>query len=455
MATPLLNISPLDGRYAKQIDSLRNHLSEFALIKTRVEVEILWLISLGDNPKIKEVKKFNASVQKKLRSIIDQFTEKDAAEIKQIESITNHDVKAVEYWLKKTLKKQKDIAPYLEFIHFACTSEDINNLSYALMTKRAVNENILHGMNDMYVKIQSCAIQYAAIAILARTHGQSASPTTMGKEFANVAARLKRQINHLAKQEYLGKINGAVGNFNAHIVAYPEVNWEQHSKDFIKSMGLTYNPMTTQIEPHDFLSEIFNTLTRINTILIDFNRDLWGYISLGYFKQKLKKNEVGSSTMPHKVNPIDFENAEGNLGLSNSILNHLSEKLPISRWQRDLSDSTVLRNIGVGFGYHALAINSCMKGLNKLEINKQVIDDDLNHSWEVLAEPIQTVMRRYGIAEPYEKLKALTRGNQGINEEVLHTFIENLDIPQKAKKDLMNLRPETYIGLANKLAKKS
>ena len=455
MATPLLNISPLDGRYAKQIDSLRNHLSEFALIKTRVEIEILWLISLGDNPKIKEVKKFNASLQKKLRSIIDQFTEKDAAEIKQIESITNHDVKAVEYWLKKTLKKQKDIAPYLEFIHFACTSEDINNLSYALMTKRAVNENILHGMNDMYVKIQSCAKQYAAIAILARTHGQSASPTTMGKEFANVAARLKRQINHLAKQGYLGKINGAVGNFNAHIVAYPEVNWEQHSKDFIKSMGLTYNPMTTQIEPHDFLSEIFNTLTRMNTILIDFNRDLWGYISLGYFKQKLKKNEVGSSTMPHKVNPIDFENAEGNLGLSNSILNHLSEKLPISRWQRDLSDSTVLRNIGVGFGYHALAINSCMKGLNKLEINKQVIDDDLNHSWEILAEPIQTVMRRYGIAEPYEKLKALTRGNQGINEEVLHTFIENLDIPQKAKKDLMNLRPETYIGLANKLAKKS
>ena len=455
MATPLLNISPLDGRYAKQIDSLRNHLSEFALIKTRVEIEIFWLISLGDNPKIKEVKKFNASVQKKLRSIIDQFTEKDAAEIKQIESITNHDVKAVEYWLKKTLKKQKDIAPYLEFIHFACTSEDINNLSYALMTKRAVNENILHGMNEMYVKIQSCAKQYAAIVILARTHGQSASPTTMGKEFANVTARLKRQINHLAKQEYLGKINGAVGNFNAHIVAYPEVNWEQHSKDFIKSMGLTYNPMTTQIEPHDFLSEIFNTLARINTILIDFNRDLWGYISLGYFKQKLKKNEVGSSTMPHKVNPIDFENAEGNLGLSNSILNHLSEKLPISRWQRDLSDSTVLRNIGVGFGYHALAINSCMKGLNKLEINKQVIDDDLNHSWEVLAEPIQTVMRRYGIAEPYEKLKALTRGNQGINEEVLHTFIENLDIPQKAKKDLMNLRPETYIGLANKLAKKS
>jgi len=277
----------------------------------------------------------------------------------------------------------------------------------------------------------------------------------MGKEFANVTARLKRQINHLAKQEYLGKINGAVGNFNAHIVAYPEVNWEQHSKDFIKSMGLTYNPMTTQIEPHDFLSEIFNTLARINTILIDFNRDLWGYISLGYFKQKLKKNEVGSSTMPHKVNPIDFENAEGNLGLSNSILNHLSEKLPISRWQRDLSDSTVLRNIGVGFGYHALAINSCMKGMNKLEINKQVIDDDLNHSWEVLAEPIQTVMRRYGIAEPYEKLKALTRGNQGINEEVLHMFIENLDIPQKAKKDLMKLRPETYIGLANKLAKKS
>jgi adenylosuccinate lyase len=455
MATPLLNISPLDGRYAKQIDSLRNHLSEFGLIKTRVEVEIHWLISLGNNPKIKEVKKFNASAQKKLLSVIDKFSEKDAAEIKQIESITNHDVKAVEYWLKKTLKKQKDVAPYLEFIHFACTSEDINNLSYALMTKRAVNENTLPGLSEIYVKIQSYAKQYAAIAILARTHGQSASPTTMGKEFANVAARLKRQINQLAKQEYLGKINGAVGNFNAHVVAYPEVNWEQHSKDFIKSLGLTYNPMTTQIEPHDFLSEIFNTIARINTILIDFNRDLWGYISLGYFKQKLKKNEVGSSTMPHKVNPIDFENSEGNLGLSNSILNHLSEKLPISRWQRDLSDSTVLRNIGVGFGYHGLAINSCLKGLNKLEINKQVIDDDLNHAWEVLAEPIQTVMRRYGIPEPYEKLKALTRGNQHINEEVLHSFIQNLDIPQKAKKDLINLRPENYIGLANKLAKKS
>ena len=455
MATPLLNISPLDGRYANQIDSLRNHLSEFGLIKTRVEVEIHWLISLGNNTKIKEVKKFNGSAQKKLLSLIDKFSEKDATEIKQIESITNHDVKAVEYWLKKTLKKQKDVAPYLEFIHFACTSEDINNLSYALMTKRAVNDNILPGLSEINVKIQSYAKQYAAIAILARTHGQSASPTTMGKEFANVAARLKRQINQLAKQQYLGKINGAVGNFNAHVVAYPEVNWEQHSKDFIKSLGLTYNPMTTQIEPHDFLSEIFNAIARINTILIDFNRDLWGYISLGYFKQKLKKNEVGSSTMPHKVNPIDFENSEGNLGLSNSILNHLSEKLPISRWQRDLSDSTVLRNIGVGFGYHGLAINSCLKGLNKLEINKQVIDDDLNHAWEVLAEPIQTVMRRYGIPEPYEKLKALTRGNQHINEEVLHSFIQNLDIPQKAKKDLLNLRPENYIGLANKLAKKS
>ena len=455
MATPLLNISPLDGRYAKQIDSLRNHLSEFGLIKTRVEVEIHWLISLGNNTKIKEVKKFNASAQKKLLSVIDKFSEKDSTEIKQIESITNHDVKAVEYWLKKTLKKQKDVAPYLEFIHFACTSEDINNLSYALMTKRAVNESTLPGLSEIYVKIQSYAKQYAGIAILARTHGQSASPTTMGKEFANVAARLKRQINQLAKQEYLGKINGAVGNFNAHVVAYPEVNWEQHSKDFIKSLGLTYNPMTTQIEPHDFLSEIFNAIARINTILIDFNRDLWGYISLGYFKQKLKKNEVGSSTMPHKVNPIDFENSEGNLGLSNSILNHLSEKLPISRWQRDLSDSTVLRNIGVGFGYHGLAINSCLKGLNKLEINKKVIDDDLNHAWEVLAEPIQTVMRRYGIPEPYEKLKALTRGSQHINEKVLHSFIQNLDIPQKAKKDLINLRPENYIGLANKLAKKS
>ena len=455
MATSLLNISPLDGRYAKQIDSLRNHLSEFGLIKTRVEVELNWLISLGNNPKIKEVKKFNGSTQKKLLSIIDKFSEKDASDIKKIESITNHDVKAVEYWLKKTLKKHKEVAPYLEFIHFSCTSEDINNLSYALIIKRAVNENILPRLNEIFVKIQSYAKEYADDAILARTHGQSASPTTMGKEFANVAARLKRQINQLAKQEYLGKINGAVGNFNAHVVAYPEVNWEQHSKDFIKNFGLIYNPMTTQIEPHDFLSEIFNTIARINTILIDFNRDLWSYISLGYFKQKLKRNEVGSSTMPHKVNPIDFENSEGNLGLSNSILNHLSEKLPISRWQRDLSDSTVLRNVGVGLAYHALALNSCMKGLNKLEINKQVIEQDLHNAWEVLAEPIQTVMRRYGIPKPYEKLKTLTRGNKQINEKVLHLFIKNLDIPQRAKKDLMNLRPETYIGLANKLAKKA
>ena len=323
------------------------------------------------------------------------------------------------------------------------------------MVKRSTQDVILTKLEALVENIYTQAKKYADVAMLARTHGQSASPTTMGKEFANVAARLKRQISQLKKQKFLGNMNGAVGNFNAHQVAYPEINWQQHTKDFINSMGLEYNPMTTQIEPHDFLAELFNTIARINVILIDFNRDLWGYISMGYFKQKLKKNEVGSSTMPHKVNPIDFENSEGNLGLSNALLNHLSEKLPISRWQRDLSDSTVLRNIGSGFGYHTLAVNSCMKGLNKLEINHAVIANDLNNSWEVLAEPIQTVMRRYGIPEPYEKLKALTRGSKDISQETLKVFINELKIPAHAKKTLLQLRPETYIGLANRLAKKS
>ena len=425
------------------------------MIKNRVKVELLWLVSLSRNAKIKEVPKFNQNILKKLNQIIDNFSEKNAKEVKRIEETTNHDVKAIEYWLKKTLSKNKDLRPYLEFLHFACTSEDINNLAYALMIKNTVETALTPQLND-FIKIIGEKIKtYSSCSMLSRTHGQSASPTTMGKEFANVSARLKRQMTQLKKQSYMGKINGAVGNFNAHTIAYPEVNWEQHSKSFVQSIGLQYNPLTTQIEPHDFLAEIFDNLARMNNILIDFNRDLWSYISLGYFKQQLKKNEVGSSTMPHKVNPIDFENSEGNLGISNALLNHLSNKLPISRLQRDLSDSTVLRNIGITFGYHFLGVSSCVKGINKLEINVANIAGDLDQSWEVVAEPIQTVMRRYGIPKPYEKLKNLTRGNKNITQEVLAKFINQLEIPHKAKKELLNLSPGNYIGLASKLAKKN
>lgn len=454
MTSTLSNISPLDGRYQSQVDEIRPHLSEFGLIKNRVKVEVLWLISLSENKNIKEIPKFKKTTVKELHDLVKNFSEKQASQVKTIEKTTNHDVKAIEYWLKENLAKNNEVKPYLEFLHFACTSEDINNLSYALMVKNSIEHVISPHINSLIEEINAKAKEYATIPMLARTHGQSASPTTMGKEFANVSSRLARQKKQLDKQMYLGKINGAVGNFNAHVIAYPEVNWEQHAKTFISSLGLEYNSMTTQIEPHDFLAEIFNIIARVNTILIDFNRDIWSYVSVGYFKQKLKKNEVGSSTMPHKVNPIDFENSEGNLGISNAILNHLSEKLPISRWQRDLSDSTVLRNIGVGFGYQLLAINSCMKGLKKLEINLATIANDLNNSWEVLAEPIQTVMRRYGIEKPYEKLKELTRGNKNMDQETLQSFISSLDIPEKAKNSLLNLTPEKYTGIAAKLAKK-
>ena len=454
MTSTLSNISPLDGRYQSQVDEIRPHLSEFGLIKNRVKVEVLWLISLSENKNIKEIPKFKKTTVKELHDLVKNFSEKQASQVKIIEKTTNHDVKAIEYWLKENLAKNNEVKPYLEFLHFACTSEDINNLSYALMVKNSIEHVISPHINSLIKEINVKAKEYATIPMLARTHGQSASPTTMGKEFANVSSRLARQKKQLDKQMYLGKINGAVGNFNAHVIAYPEVNWEQHAKTFISSLGLEYNSMTTQIEPHDFLAEIFNIIARVNTILIDFNRDIWSYVSVGYFKQKLKKNEVGSSTMPHKVNPIDFENSEGNLGISNAILNHLSEKLPISRWQRDLSDSTVLRNIGVGFGYQLLAINSCMKGLKKLEINLATIANDLNNSWEVLAEPIQTVMRRYGIEKPYEKLKELTRGNKNMDQETLQSFISSLDIPEKAKNSLLNLTPEKYTGIAAKLAKK-
>lgn len=453
MNSELTNLSPLDGRYSQQLNDLKPYLSEFGLIKNRVKVEIAWLVSLSENPKISEVKKFDKKTIDNLNELVSKFSEKDAKKIKSIEKITNHDVKAIEYWLKDHLKKDKSIKKYLEFIHFACTSEDINNLAYSLMVKGSITEVVLPKIKRIYETLKKQANSYKNISMLSRTHGQSASPTTLGKELANVAARIKRQIELIEKQSYLGKINGAVGNFNAHLIAYPNVNWIVHAKKFVSKLGLEYNGLTTQIEPHDFLAEIFHSLLRINNILIDLNRDIWSYISIGYFKQKLKNNEVGSSTMPHKVNPIDFENSEGNLGLSNSLLEHLSMKLPISRMQRDLTDSTVLRNIGVAFGYHILALNSLLRGLEKLEVNKIKIKADLDYSWEVLAEPIQTVMRKFNIPKPYEKLKALTRGNQNITQEVLKRFILGLDLPKSEKDRLLKLTPENYIGLAAELTK--
>ena len=447
-------LSPLDGRYAKKVDNLRQYFSEFALIRFRVEVEIKWLISLSDEKAIKEVSELSKSTRESLQKTIQSFGEADAAEIKKIEETTNHDVKAVEYWLKNKFKDNQEIKSVSEFIHFACTSEDINNLSHALMIKHAKENVLTPNFENLIKKLKELAHDLSGHAMLARTHGQAASPTTMGKEIANVAYRLERQINQFKSQEILGKINGAVGNFNAHITTYPEFNWQAFSKTFVESFGLNFNPYTTQIEPHDYMAELFQNMIRVNTILIDLNRDIWGYISLGYFKQKLKENEVGSSTMPHKVNPIDFENSEGNLGIANALLGHFSEKLPISRWQRDLTDSTVIRNIGLGFGYTALAIESCLKGLNKLEIHAKKLSDDLDHAWEVLAEPIQTVMRRYGIENPYEKLKELTRGKDHISKEVIQEFIQQLEIPQEAKNGLLQLTPATYIGDAIQLAKK-
>ena len=389
-----------------------------------------------------------------LNSIIKNFSQKDAQAIKKIEKVTNHDVKAIEYWLKDLLKNDKEIIKVNEFIHFACTSEDINNLSYSLMLKEGLHKALMPSIESILKQTSIYSTKFSEISMLAKTHGQTASPTTMGKEFANFGYRIKRQIIQLKKQEILGKINGAVGNFNAHMSAYPKKNWQKFSKEFIISIGLVYNPYTTQIEPHDFMAEIFHTISRINTILIDFNRDIWAYISNGYFKQKTIKNEVGSSTMPHKVNPIDFENSEGNLGMANAMLNHFSEKLPISRLQRDLTDSTVLRNIGLSFGFSLIAYKSCLKGLAKLEINKPRINQDLDQAWEVLAEPIQTVMRKNKIKNPYEKLKNLTRGNQNINKESLHSFIKILDLPKEDKDYLLNLTPQNYIGVASSLAKK-
>jgi len=447
----LTAISPIDGRYASKVDALRPIFSEYGLIRFRVEVEVRWLQALAAEAKISEVPAFSDAANQLLNNIISDFSEADAQAVKDIEKTTNHDVKAVEYFLKDKIKDNAELNAVSEFIHFACTSEDINNLSYALMLKEG--RGLVLAEIDACIKaISQLAHDSAEQPMLSRTHGQSATPTTTGKEFANVVARMLRQRQQLAQVELLGKINGAVGNYNAHCVAYPAVNWPQFAQNFVESLGLSFNPYTIQIEPHDYMAEFFHALSRFNTILLDFDRDVWGYISLGYFKQKTIAGEVGSSTMPHKVNPIDFENSEGNLGLANAILNFLSEKLPVSRWQRDLTDSTVLRNIGVGIAHTSIAIQSTLKGISKLEINPQLLNQDLDTNWEVLAEPIQTVMRRYGIEKPYEKLKELTRGNR-VTGEGMRAFVETLDIPAEAKAELLALTPHSYTGYAAELAK--
>lgn len=451
--TTLNALSPLDGRYQSKLDPLRPYFSEFALIKHRALVEVEWLKALSAASALSEVAAFSPETIAELDAAISAFSEEDAAQVKAIEMRTNHDVKALEYWLKEKFDGNPEIKKASEFIHFACTSEDINNLSHALMLKAARDTVMLPFLQQVITRLSDLSKELADQAMLSRTHGQTASPTTMGKELANVVYRLQRQLKQLQGNEILGKINGAVGNFNAHLSAYPAFDWESFAKQFVESLGLTYNPMTIQIEPHDYMAELYDTLSRINTILIDLDRDIWGYISVGYFKQKVKAGEIGSSTMPHKVNPIDFENSEGNLGLANAVLRHLAEKLPVSRWQRDLTDSTVLRNMGVALGYALLGYDSCLRGLNKLEINPQRLQEDLNNSWEVLAEPIQTVMRRYGIENPYEQLKELTRGKGGINKASLHAFIETLHIPAEAKQYLLALTPATYTGKAGQLVK--
>lgn len=444
-------VSPVDGRYGNKTIALRSIFSEFGLIRFRVEVEVRWLQQLSRHAGIPEVPAFSDSTNGLLDSIVNNFNEADAQAVKDIERTTNHDVKAVEYFLKNKFKGNAELEAVLEFVHFACTSEDINNLSHALMLRegRKVFIADAEAIIDGIVKL---AHDYAADSMLSRTHGQTASPTTVGKEMANVAARLRRQLKTVKEVELLGKINGAVGNYNAHLSAYPQVDWQTNSKEFVESLGLTWNAYTTQIEPHDYIAELFDAIARFNTIVIDFDRDVWGYISLGYFKQKTIAGEVGSSTMPHKVNPIDFENSEGNLGIANAIFTHLAQKLPISRWQRDLTDSTVLRNMGVGFGYSLIAYASTLKGMSKLEINRARLAEDLDNSWEVLAEPIQTIMRRYNVPEPYEKLKALTRG-QAITRDVLAAFVETLDIPEHAKQTMRDLTPANYIGNAIAQAK--
>ncbi len=447
----LTSISPIDGRYAGKVEELRPVFSEYGLIRFRVLVEVRWLQALAKHPLITEVSPFSDSATQLLNSIASDFSEIDAQRIKDIEKTTNHDVKAIEYFLKEKIAGCAELEHVSEFIHFACTSEDINNLSYALMLKEG-REIIASQIGDCIDALKKLAIETSGQPMLSRTHGQSATPTTVGKEFANVVARMLRQKQQLHAVALLGKINGAVGNYNAHCVAYPDVDWTEFSQNFVESLGLQWNPYTIQIEPHDYIAEFFHALSRFNTILLDFDRDIWGYISLGYFKQKTIAGEIGSSTMPHKVNPIDFENSEGNLGLANALFAFLAEKLPMSRWQRDLTDSTVLRNIGVGIAHTSIAIQSSLKGISKLQINTEAIEADLDANWEVLAEPIQTVMRRYGIEKPYEKLKELTRG-QRITPEQMQAFIEKLEIPAEAKAALLKLTPRNYTGYAEKLAR--
>lgn len=472
MPTTLAALSPLDGRYANKVDALRTTLSEAGFMHHRVKVEIAWLQALS-LAGFAEIKPFSPAATDLLNHLVEQFSEADAERIKAIEAVTNHDVKAVEYWLKESIglplpnnfqhlpARPHQIAPEItaelkaaaEFIHFACTSEDINNTSHGMMIKTARDQIMLPTLDKLIARLTEIAHDNASVSMLSRTHGQTASPTTLGKEMANVVARLKRARQTIAQVEILAKMNGAVGNYNAHLSAYPQHDWENFSRKVIEQrLGLSYNPYTIQIEPHDYMAEMFDAFARANTILLDLNRDIWAYISVGYFKQKTKAGEIGSSTMPHKVNPIDFENSEGNLGLANALLKHLSEKLPISRWQRDLTDSTVLRNIGVAFGYTLLAYDSCLRGLNKLETNHTRLEEDLNQAWEVLAEPVQTVMRRYGIENPYEQLKELTRG-KGISKEALHVFVSGLAIPPEAKESLLRLTPANYVGIAAQLAR--
>jgi len=445
-------LTPLDGRYGSKVKALRPIFSEFGLIKYRSLVEVKWLQALAAESKIKEVPEFSAQSKQELDKIIDEFSVADAEAVKSIETTTNHDVKAVEYFLKNRSEAIPEVSAVAEFFHFACTSEDINNLSYALMLHDARQHVVVPVFEEVVAAISKLAQDNAATPMLARTHGQPASPTTLGKEMRNVVARLQRQIEQIKAVSILGKINGATGNYNAHVVAYPEVDWPQFSKNFVESIGLIWNPLTTQIEPHDYMAELFHAVARFNTILLDFDRDIWSYISIGYFKQRVIAGEVGSSTMPHKVNPIDFENSEGNLGLANAVFDHLALKLPLSRWQRDLTDSTVLRNIGVGFGYSLLACAATLKGISKLAVNEAALAADLDENWAVLGEAIQTVMRRYDIEEPYEKLKALTRGNDGIDQQALEVFIETLEVPEEVKTELKKLSPANYIGLAAELA---
>jgi adenylosuccinate lyase len=455
MPSTLTALSPLDGRYAAKTQPLQEHFSEFALIRERVAVEVEWLLALASESRFAALMPFSAATQAELRKAVAEFSLADAERIKAIEATTNHDVKAVEYWLRERFAKNAEVSAAAEYIHFACTSEDINNLAHARMLKGGRDRVLLPAIDRLVERLGALAREHADLAMLSRTHGQPATPTTLGKEMANVAHRLKRARAKFAAVEMLGKINGATGNFNAHVAADAKMDWPRFAEAFVTAQGIAYNPLTTQIEPHDAMAEAFDALSRLNTILIDLNRDIWGYISVGYFKQKVKAGEVGSSTMPHKVNPIDFENSEGNLGLANALLRHLSEKLPISRWQRDLTDSTVLRNVGVAFGYCLLAYDSCLRGLAKLEANPARVAEDLEGNWDVLAEAVQTVMRAHRIPGSYEKLKELTRGKGGITRDDLHAFVRGLPLPEDVKLRLLELTPATYVGLAPRLARES